>query len=213
MPPPRTARGAVGAIFFLNGFLVGSVVARMPEIRDHAGVSDGELGLALAFLAGGALLSMPVAGLVAARRGSRPVTRAAFAAACLASVLPSLASGLAWLALAFLLMGAAMGALDVTMNAHGVAVEQRYARPILSGFHAAFSFGGLAGAGSASLMAHAGVALKAHLVAACAVALLVGMAWSRRFLPATEDAAGGRSRSWSARRPGCGRSARWRLPA
>ena len=32
------------------------------------------------------------------------------------------------------------------MNAHGVAVEERYARPILSSFHASWSLGGLAGA-------------------------------------------------------------------
>ena len=35
------------------------------------------------------------------------------------------------------LFGIAMGSLDVAMNAHGVAVESRYGRPILASFHAA----------------------------------------------------------------------------
>ena len=184
------ARGAVAAVFALNGFIFGSLVARMPEVRDHAGISDGELGFALACVAAGSLLSMPASGALCARYGSRPVTRASFALACLAVALPPLAGSLPVLALTFLALGAGIGALDVAMNAHGVAVEQRYARPILSGFHAAFSFGGLAGAGSAAVAAALDASLKAHVAGVAAVALLAGLVWSRRFLPASADAAG-----------------------
>jgi len=39
------------------------------------------------------------------------------------------------------------------MNAQGVSVERRMRRPILSSLHAAFSFGGFAGAGLGALAA------------------------------------------------------------
>jgi MFS family permease len=188
--PERAARGAVTAVFFLNGFLFGSLVARMPAIRDHAGVTNGELGLALACVAVGAVVAMPIAGALAARHGSREVTRGALALASLAILPPVLAPSLPALAAGFLVMGLTMGSLDVTMNAHGVAVERRYGRPILSGFHAAFSFGGLAGAASAATAAAAELDLAPHLALVAVVSLAVGLGWSRRFLPAAEDAAG-----------------------
>jgi MFS family permease len=188
--PERPARSAVTAVFFLNGFLFGSLVARMPAIRDHAGLTNGELGVALACVAVGAVTAMPLAGALAARHGSRGATRGALALACGAVIPPVLATSLPALAAAFLLLGLAMGSLDVTMNAHGVAVERRYGRPILSGFHAAFSFGGLAGAATAATAAAAGLDLRLHVTLVAVVSLAVGVAWSRRFLPAAADASG-----------------------
>jgi MFS family permease len=190
MSPARAARGAVTAAFFVNGFLFGSLVARMPAIRDHAGVTNGELGFALACVAAGAVVAMPVAGALAARHGSRDITRAALGLSAVAVLLPVLATSLPALAVAFLLMGLTMGAFDVTMNAHGVAVERRYGRPILAGFHAAFSFGGLAGAASAATAAAVALDLQVHVALAALTSLVVGLAWSRRFLPADEDAGG-----------------------
>jgi MFS family permease len=190
MSPERAARGAVTAVFFINGALFGSLVARMPAIRDHAGVTNGELGVALASVAVGAVVAMPVAGALAARHGSRAPTRAALALSSAAVLLPVLAPSLPALAAGFLVMGLAMGSLDVTMNAHGVAVERRYGRPILSGFHAAFSFGGLAGAATAATAAAAELDLTLHIALVAAVSLAVGLAWSRSFLNAAEDASG-----------------------
>src|SRR5918999_583013 len=69
-------------------------------------------------------------------------------------------------------LGAAAGALDIAMNAHGVEVERRYARPILSSFHAGWSFGGLVGAGVGALAAWAGVGLLPHFTG---VAVVVGV--------------------------------------
>jgi len=184
----RRARGAVTAIFFLNGLLFGAWAARIPAIRDHLALSDGELGLALAFLPVGAIIAMPLAGALAARAGSRRATRAAFALACttigVVAFAPSLA---AFAALAFAL-GVGMGSLDVSMNVHGVTVERRYGRPILSSFHAAFSLGGLAGAGLGALVAGAGVDVRVHLAVAAVLCGTVGLVWSRRFLPASADA-------------------------
>ena len=43
--------------------------------------------------------------------------------------------------------GAGFGAINVSANAQGLALERLSGRPILSSFHAAFSAGGLVGAG------------------------------------------------------------------
>jgi MFS family permease len=187
-PEPRAARSAVTTIFLLNGLLFGSWAARIPAVRDRLGLADGELGLALAFVAVGSIAAMPVAGLAAARFGSRRATRVSFAATCAATAALPFARSLAVLCLLTLIYGASMGSLDVTMNAHGVAVERRYARPILSGFHAAFSLGGLLGAALGALAAGAGLDARAHLAVAGLAAAAIGLVRSRRFLPGDEDA-------------------------
>lgn len=188
MTDARRARGAVTAIFLLNGLLFGSWAARIPAIRDRLGLSDGELGVALAFLPIGAILAMPAAGALAARMGSRRATRLAFALACIATGVVALAPSLAVLAAIALGVGVAMGSLDVSMNVHGVTVERRYGRPILSGFHAAFSLGGLAGAALGALAAAADLDVRVHLAVAAAVSGAIGLVWSRRFLPGSADA-------------------------
>jgi MFS family permease len=187
---PRQARGAVTAVFFLNGLVFGSWAARIPAVRDHVGLSDGELGIALACGAIGSIIALPIAGGRAARIGSRRATRVALALLCAITAVVALAPSLPALCALMLFFGAAMGALDVSMNAHGVAVERSYGRAILASFHAAFSLGGLAGGALGALAAAAGLDVRAHLAIIAAVTATVGMTWSRRFLGSDVDAIG-----------------------
>jgi MFS family permease len=185
---PRQARGAVTAIFFLNGFVFGSWAARIPAVRDHVGLSDGELGIALACGAIGSIIAMPIAGGRAARLGSRRATRVALAMLGAATALVALAPSLPALCALMLFFGAAMGSLDVSMNAHGVAVERTYGRAILASFHAWFSLGGLAGGALGALAAAADLDVRAHLAIIAVLTTAVGLTWSRYFLGADADA-------------------------
>jgi MFS family permease len=187
--PPRAARLAVSAIFFLNGAGVGNWVVRIPAVRDRLGLTESALGVALLGVAVGALVAMPVAGRLVARHGSRPVTRAGAVAAAVGLALPALAPTLPLLVAALVLLGAGNGVLDVAMNAQASTVEQRYGRPIMSRFHALFSLGGLAGAALGGLAADIGLDPAAHLAL---IALVVGVAAAGSatgMLPAGADAA------------------------
>ena len=48
--------------------------------------------------------------------------------------------------------GGANGVMDVAMNAHGVTVERKLGRPVMSSLHGMWSLGGLIGAGWAAIM-------------------------------------------------------------
>jgi MFS family permease len=170
--------------------MFGSWAARIPAVRDHVGLSDGALGLALACAAVGAIVAMPIAGARAARVGSRRATRVAFALMCLAVAVVALAPSLPALCALLLFLGAAKGSTDVTMNAHGVEVERRHRRAILAGFHAAFSIGGLTGAGLGALAAGSGLDVRIHLALIGGLAALIGLTSSRRFLAGDADALG-----------------------
>jgi MFS family permease len=187
---PRQARGAVTAVFFLNGMIFGSWAARIPAVRDRVGLSDGELGIVLACGAIGSIIAMPIAGGRAARIGSRRATRVALGLMSIAAAVIALASSLPVLCALMFLLGAAMGSCDVTMNAHGVEVERQYGRAILAAFHAAFSIGGLAGGALGALAAAAGLDVRVHLALVGALSGVVGLIWSRRFLGGDADAIG-----------------------
>jgi MFS family permease len=184
----RAARRAITIVFALNGVVFGSWAARIPAIRDRLELGDGQLGIALAGLALGAIVAMPVGGAIVARRGSAPVVRAAVLIVAAAIAIVALAPSLPVLCLGTVVLGIANGSLDVTMNAHGVAVEKRHGRPILAGFHAAFSAGGLVGSALGALAAAGDLDVRAHLALVGVAAAVIGTIVTRRLLPASEDA-------------------------
>ncbi|TWD75430.1 fucose permease [Kribbella amoyensis] len=171
----RRARVAVAVVFAVHGAVTGSFATRVPWIQDHAGVSAGQLGIALAFPALGAALAMPLAAGVSHRLGSRAALRVLLALWTLALVLPSLAPNLPTLCAALLVYGATAGMADVAMNALGVEIEHRMAKSIMSGLHGMWSLGALIGSAVGTVAAHHELSAQVHHVAAAAVLTVVGI--------------------------------------
>ncbi|MET7987159.1 MFS transporter [Streptomyces sp. NPDC005281] len=171
----RRARYAVAAVFAVHGAVTGSFATRVPWIQDHASVSAGQLGFALAFTALGASCSMPLAGRITHRFGSRTALRGLIALWTLALILPSLAPNLATLCLAMFVYGATAGMADVAMNALGVEVENRLDKSIMSGLHGMWSAGALIGAAAGTLAAHLGADARLHHALAAATLTLLGL--------------------------------------
>lgn len=181
--PPRAARVAVSAIFFANGALVANWFARVPDVKQALGLSEGALGIALLFMAIGALLSQPTAGWVISKVGSRKVTAVMAMANCAALMLPGFAPSLPFLMVALFVYGASNGGLDVAMNAQAALVERRYARPIMSSFHALWSVGGLIGAIIGGLAAASGLGTGIHFVFAAVAGAVVMLVALRDLIP------------------------------
>jgi HAD superfamily hydrolase (TIGR01509 family) len=196
----RPTRAAITVFFFADGLLVGSWAARIPAVQRQADLTNSELGLALFAAALGALVAMPLAGLLSERIGSRLVTVAALLAGGAAFLLASLASGVAGLAAALFAFGGALGALNVSGNAQGLALERLYGRSILSSFHAAFSTGALAGAALGALAAGMDVTPRVHFGVLVLALMPVALATGRRLLPADADEPGPtRTLAWPSR--------------
>ncbi len=175
VPSVQRLHVAVAALFVLDGVVFGSWAARVPSVAQQVGASHSALGGALLALSVGALASMQATGRLAARFGSGPVSAAAGLAVSATVVLPGVATSVPLLCASLLVFGAATGAVNVAANSLGVEVEARAGRPLLSGLHAGFSLGGLAGAllgGAAAAVLGAG----AHLSLVAAGGLVL-MAW------------------------------------
>jgi predicted MFS family arabinose efflux permease len=164
-----TPRAATFGAFFLNGAMIGTWVAQIPFVQDRLDVSKATIGLALLCMATGALIAMPLTGQVLDRRSSATVTRTAALLYLPLLALPVFAPSPVLLGLALVAFGAANGAMDVAMNAHGVAVERAVGKPIMSSLHAGWSFGGLAGSGGVALATALGVDPRVEGVIASAV--------------------------------------------
>jgi hypothetical protein len=181
-PSTSRLRAAVTALFVLDGAVFGSWAARVPDVAAGVGAGHSTLGLALLCLSLGALVSMRVTGAWCARFGAGPVGAVAAVAVSAAVLPPGLVSSVPALCSALFVFGAATGMVNVAANAVGVQVEARVGRPILSGLHAGFSLGGLAGAlvgGAVSTLLGVGphlalVAAAGLFVSASVVPVLLG---------------------------------------
>ena len=174
-------RVAVSVVFFLNGLVFANWVTRIPAVSDRTQASPGRLGLALLCIAIGSIASMALVGRVVDRGGSRPVTLVTGLLTAAAVALPGTVDSVVALGGVLLLYGAAFGALDVAMNVAAMQVV-RVAGPVMPSFHAAFSLGGLVGAGTGALAATASVRPATHLGLVALVTAAGGLA-VRRSLP------------------------------
>jgi MFS family permease len=127
------------------GLIVGAWVPHIPLAKDRLAVGNGIFGMALLAIAIGGIIAMPISAGMTSRFGSAKVAAVTGIALCLAFILPPMAPDLATFLPAALLFGAALGGMDVAMNAHGVAVEKAMRRPTMSVVHAAYSAGALIG--------------------------------------------------------------------
>lgn len=177
----RLARMAVDIFFFLNGVMSATFSTRLPAVQMKLVLPPGQLGLALLGCTIGGLFAMNIAGRVSSRFESKGITTIAALSACITLPLVALAPTMPLFLLALVLFGAGSGAMEVTMNLQGTAVEREYGRSILNSFHAYFSVGSLAGALLGSILAALDVQPGPHFFAITVVGCVV-LVWSSRFL-------------------------------
>lgn len=178
----RNLRGrlATRLAFLVAGFAVSSWAPLIPFAKQRLGADDGLMGMLLLCLGAGSVTAMLKTGPMCARHGCKPVV--VVAGLALALVLPFLAlASTAWtLGVVLFVFGGVLGSLDVSMNVHAVEVEREADVPLMSGFHALFSVGGMVGAALVTFLLSAALTpfLCTLLCAAAMIAMML-MAWPR----------------------------------
>jgi MFS family permease len=195
-------RVAVSVALLAYGAVMGSWVPRLPAIKEHLGLSDGQVGSALLAAAVGAIIGAGGARF-ALNHGARTWVRSGTVVLCTTLLGPAVAGQFVVLLASMTLLGAAAGFLDVIENAQATELERQAKRPLINGFHAFWSLGAMLGSAVAALAAHAGVAPTTQFAFA-AIVLTAASAPFLRYLP---DTRGG------IREPVAGDAVRWRLGA
>jgi MFS family permease len=182
--------------FAVFGAFWGAWGASTPAIRDQAGVTEGQLGVALLFVGAGALPAMPLSGRAVDRWGLRATASllALLGGAGLLAV--ATARDLVTLALGLAVLGASSGAADVAINTAAGSAQRASDRLVVGRAHATFS----AAVVGASLLAGALLGLDAPVVTpfvvVAAAAAAIATALARHSLDPEQ-----RERDGASRRP------------
>jgi MFS family permease len=173
LPPRRIHRIAVSSYFFLAGLCFFSWASRIPNIQTKLHLDNAALGGVLLGLPAGLMVSLPLAGWLVARMGSRPI--AMTAALMYAGTLPVL--GLvtqAWqLVAALFVFGMGGNLLNISMNTQAIGTEALYGRTIMASYHGLWSLAGFSGASLGNLFISLGWAPWEHFLVISGVALVI----------------------------------------
>ncbi|MEU6377042.1 MFS transporter [Streptomyces sp. NPDC046909] len=167
--------------FALDGFVFAGWVVRIPAIKHQTDATASTLGLALLGVSAGAVITMTLTGRLCRRYGSHQVTVACAVLLSLSIALPPLTHSALTLGMVLLVFGAAYGGINVAFNSAAVDLVRALRRPIMPSFHAAFSLGGMVGAGLGGVVA-AHLSPTRHLLGLTVVGLLVTAVAGRQLL-------------------------------
>lgn len=152
---------ATRLVFFIAGFVTAAWAVIVPFARNNTGVNEATLGTLLLCLGVGALIAMPVTGLLTSKFGCRRVILSAVGFIVLTTPLLSVIADPLLLAGVLLLFGVGVGVTDCAMNIQAILVEKQSPVPVMSGFHGMYSVGGIAGAGFLTLLLALGMSIFA----------------------------------------------------
>ena len=162
------------ACFFLFAVTTGALMARLPDIQTHLGVTESQLGLTMIGMSIGSLISLTFGASVIERLGVR--TTALFTVlgpALLFATIPWLGVAPAVFAVLFA-TGLLSGALEINLNVEIDRLEMHTGERFMNRAHGFWSVGffvtALAGAG----IRQSGLSVEAHLGLVAAFVVLVG---------------------------------------
>jgi MFS family permease len=197
----RWPRVAVIAVFFVHGFLFASWTAHIPQLKQHLGLTNGQLGIGLLGAPFGSVLAIMVVARLLPKLGSRQMVRMALLGYCVSGPFIGLTGSFGTFFVAFLLWGFFQGMLDVSMNTQAIAVERFSGRVLMPGFHGSWSTGSLVCAVAGASAVALGVSLSEQLLVLSVPCLLIVSWLSTRMIPdrravsdceTSEKTAGGR---------------------
>lgn len=180
-------RAAIFVAFAMAGLTIASLLTRMPALRDHLDVEPGQIGLLLAFFAGGSVLGLAFSGTLLHTIGARRLIQLAMPGIGVTlvgiGVAGELLESYAVTATAAALFGGVVALTDVASNVQGAAIERATGRTVMTTLHGGYSLGTVVGAGLGALAAGLGLSIAAHLGLVGIIALVVAFVLPR-WIPA-----------------------------
>lgn len=181
-PPRRAHRIAVSAFFFLAGLCFASWASRIPNIQLKLHLDNAALGAVLLGLPVGLMVSLPLAGWLVAKFGSKPI--ALVAALLYASTLPvlGLVTTIWQLVLCLFVFGMGGNLLNISINTQAIGTEVLYGRTIMASYHGLWSLAGFSGAALGTLFISLGWLPWQHFLVILGLALLIVLTAAGRLI-------------------------------
>jgi MFS family permease len=178
----RVHRIAVSSFFFLAGICFFSWASRIPDIQAKLHVNNAALGGILFCLPVGLLTSLPVAGFLVARFGSRIVVICS--AILYACTLPMLgfSNSAIHLMITLFIFGFGGNMMNISINTQAVSSESLYQKPIMASYHGIWSLAGFSGAAVGTLMVRFRILPPYHFLCITAIAALILLVFSGKLI-------------------------------
>ena len=182
----RRWRNAVMTGFAIGGIAVSTWGPRLPQLRTDLGVDNAAIGLVLAGVTVGSVAGLSASAALLAWLGSRRGIRTMLWLIGVAIAVIGCGAGLAHsvglTTAGFVLVGFAIGGVDVMLNVDGAEVERAAGKTLMPLMHAAWSAGSIVGAGIGAGCAALGIALQWQFLGE-AVLIVVAGTVATRFVP------------------------------
>jgi MFS family permease len=178
----RLHRIAVSSFFFLAGVCFASWASRIPDIQAKLQLNSAALGGILLCLPIGLLSSLPIAGYLVAKYGSRIIVM--LASVLYATTLPVLgfANSSTQLMITLFFFGFGGNMLNISINTQAVGTESLYQKPIMASFHGIWSTAGFTGAAIGTLMVRFHVIPPYHYLCITGLACLILFIFSGKLI-------------------------------
>ncbi|MEL6750583.1 MAG: MFS transporter, partial [Pseudomonadota bacterium] len=174
MGAPR-ALLAIYSVFFIEGFVLGNWIPRIPAVKELFGLSATQLGFCLFALAFGTLIAFLFGGSRIKVWGLKASCRYALVVWCLGIGLvpwmPNLSVLIGWLVLA----GIAIGLCEIAMNTAADLYERDTKTRVMSKSHGFWSLGSLGGAVVGAGFASAEITVATHFAVVLGLCVLVSL--------------------------------------
>jgi fucose permease len=172
--------------FALNGAFFASFMPRLPELRNHLGVSTGAIGVLLTVASASGLISSLTVRKVIARFGTQRVLFAGGVSISVALLGVGLSTTWPMALVALAVMFAFDVYVDVAMNMQGSWLSARRHRPMMNRLHGLWSLGSVAGGLVAAALAGSAISLRTHLAIAAAVLAAISLIIATQLLRTDE---------------------------
>ena len=182
----------VYACFFLFAVATGALMARLPDIQTHLGVTEGQLGLTM--------IGMSIGSLISLTFGASTIERLGFRTTAFITTLGPvlLIATIPWLPTAPLMFGVLFftgllsGALEINLNVEIDRLEAQSGQRFMNRAHGFWSVGFFITALFGAMIRQSGLSAGWHLVIVAAVGVAVGsfMLWGAVVAPRRASQAG-----------------------
>lgn len=162
------------ACFFFFAMTTGALMARLPDIQTHLGVTEGQLGLTMIGMAIGSLISLTVGAPVIERLGFRNTAfLTTLGPALLFATIPWLPSAPAMFAVLFI-VGLMSGALEINLNVEIDRLETRTGKHYMNRAHGFWSVGFFVTALFGAMIRQSGLSAGLHMGGLAIIVVIVG---------------------------------------
>ena len=177
--PSSRAHSALRATFVVYaglGFATSAWLSRLPDVRDHLGLTPGTIGMMLLIASLGSLLTLPTSGPIVMKIGARWAGRIGvfiWTLGIVGAATGMLANSLVLFTGSLVFMSAGAGLWGSSMNIEAGLVQAAVRRLVVPVIQAMYAVGMLGGALVGALAARAGLPVAAHLFGLATLELVV----------------------------------------